>query len=171
MKRCYRFVYWLLVLLSLDGCSSIDSKIRKDTSNLSQSRSVQTLISCKDMVEGDDLGGRFESIASFDSTVPLLNTTITVALTGSEPTITKTTLLSEDSVCERPIEFAKSCQFKEGSGHFDDYSYTFNCGTEISFGEVYFSDDAITFRCEGPKVDPKYSGGGIPILGCLLKRP
>jgi hypothetical protein len=138
---------------------------------MSQTHSGQALISCKDVVEGDDVGGRFESIALFDSKIPSLNTTITITLTGREPTITKTTLLSETSVCERPIDFAKSCQFKKGPGHFGDYGYTFSCGGEVSFGEIYFSDGAITFRCQGPNVDSKYSGGGIPILGCILKRP
>ncbi|MCX6125183.1 MAG: hypothetical protein NTV34_10630 [Proteobacteria bacterium] len=164
-------IYWFLALFCLEGCSSTDSRLSKDASAASQINSGQTLISCKDVVEGDDVGGRFESSASFDSKIPLLNTTITIDLTGMEPTITKTTLLSVNSVCERPIDFAKFCQFQEGPGHFGDYGYTFSCGSEISFGEIYFSDGAITFRCQGPNVDSKYSGGGVPILGCILKKP
>lgn len=164
-------IYWLLVLFCLEGCSSTDSRPSKNASVISQNKSSQASISCKDVVEGDEVGGRFESVASFDSKIPSLNTTITITLTGSEPTITKTTLLSVNSVCELPIDFAKSCQFKAGFGQFGDYGYTFSCGAEISFGEIYFADGATTFRCQGPNVDAKYSGGGIPILGCVLKNP
>lgn len=132
-------------------------------------------IECSDVIEGENIGGKFEAKMDFDAFIPSLVFISTRTLTGMPPVTSKMTYLSPKSVCGLDLDFAKNCKFRERITKLG-YDFTFTCGNEITSAEIYCDEDCFTtrssatFRCVGPKVDKKLSGGGLVFSGCKFHK-
>ncbi len=132
-------------------------------------------IDCFDVVKGD--GVTVETKLTFDSKVPALNHSIKLEFKGNPPLSTETVFLSTSNVCGLSLDFTKQCKAIEKFDPKFGYAYTFSCGNDVKRAELYCDEGCMTsagsgatFRCEGPKVDKKLSGGGLPFSGCKFTK-
>ncbi len=86
-------------------------------------------------------------------------------------------MLSPGKVCGLELDFAKNCKATEKFDPKFGYSYNFTCGGDVKSAELYCDEGCLTsagsgatFRCEGPQVDKKLSGGGLPFSGCKFTK-
>lgn len=137
---------------------------------------IPTQITCSSTLEGEELGGKFESAATFEPHTPLLHSKIDITLTGKPTKTTQETYLATGSVCGIKLDFKKECSWREEANPKFGYGYTFKCSTDITAGEFYCDETCLsgkpggaTFSCEGPKVDKKFSGAGLVFSQCTYQ--
>jgi hypothetical protein len=133
------------------------------------------VIDCDHTISGKDVGGRFETKAQFRAKEPTFIEWIKIKLEGKRPDSSKNIFLTSKSVCGLDIDFHKSCTSKERIDKKLGYEFTFTCGNDITDGQIYCDEDCLTnnaggltFKCEGPKVDKKFSGAGRIYQGCTV---
>lgn len=133
------------------------------------------VITCSNTVEGEELGGKFETKASFSSADPSLSDEITITLTGQTPKITRNSYLNQKMVCGLVVDFNKDCKTQQSFDAKLGYQFSFNCGSDITSAVIYCDENCLTdagslmtFKCEGPKVEKKLSEGGLVYQGCKV---
>ena len=155
----------------------IDSRLRRFTmrsalsliiafvSLSAMAETKENRVDCKKVIDGDEIGGRFEMTLAFDSQVPSLVDSVTTTEPGKPSETTTTTHLSKKSVCGLKLDFSKDCKVKEKLDPRFGYSFRFTCGEDITFGDLYCAEkctsaqgSGILFKCQGPKVDKNIYG-------------
>ncbi len=84
-------------------------------------------IDCLDVMEGEELGGKFVTTVAFDSSVPSFSGGREITITGQPPKNAFFSYLSANSACGVNVDFAKDCKVRERMGKLG-YSFDFKCG-------------------------------------------
>jgi len=132
-------------------------------------------IDCHDIVKGE--GVTIETKVAFESKAPVLKHSMKLEFKGNPPIGNESVLLTATEVCGLKLDFAKQCKPVEKFDPKFGYAFTFTCGADITNAELYCDEGCLTsagsgatFRCEGPKVDKKLSGGGLVLAGCKFTK-